>query len=143
MPRVSQNRSHPEKNDDLLPANLDAERFILGSILLDDSAYSKVVEVLGLGDFSLEKHRRILARMTDLDDREERIDRVTVANELMKHGQLESVDGVSYLVSLDDGLPEIANLESYIRIAKERPRASGDRHAAETLLQCRVYRNQN
>ena len=71
-------------------------------------------------DFSLEKHRRIFARMKDLYDRGEKIDRVTVANELMKQGQLESVDGLGYLVSLDEGLPEIANLDSYVRIVKDK-----------------------
>lgn len=103
-----------------LPCNLDAERFVLGSILLRDTVFVQVTERLQIEDFSLEKHRRIFARMSDLDKRNERIDRVTVANELMKQGQLESIDGLSYLVSLDDGLPEIANLESYIRIVKDR-----------------------
>jgi replicative DNA helicase len=50
----------------------------------------------------------------------EKIDRLTIANELMKQGQLESVDGFSYLVSLDEGLPQIANLDSYIRIVKDK-----------------------
>jgi replicative DNA helicase len=103
-----------------LPANLDAERFVLGSILLNDSVYLQVAGAIEPDDFSLEKHRRIFARMKDLYDRSERIDRVTVANELMKQGQLESVDGLSYVVSLDEGLPEIANLESYIRIVKDK-----------------------
>ena len=58
--------------------------------------------------------------MKDLYDRGVRVDRVTVADELMKQGQLESVDGLSYLISLDEGLPEIANLESYIRIVKDK-----------------------
>jgi replicative DNA helicase len=58
--------------------------------------------------------------MKDLYDRSERIDRVTLANELMKQGQLESVDGLSYLISLDQGLPELTNLESYIRIVKDK-----------------------
>jgi replicative DNA helicase len=71
-------------------------------------------------DFSLEKHRRIFARMKDLYDRGEKIDRITLTNELMKHSQLESVDGMSYLLSLDEGLPEIVNLESYIRIVKDK-----------------------
>ena len=71
-------------------------------------------------DFSLEKHRRIFARMKDLYDRGERIDRVTLANELMKQGQLESVDGLAYLVSLDEGLPALSNLDSYIRIVKDK-----------------------
>ena len=76
-----------------LPANVDAERFVLGSILLNDDAYLQVAGAVEPDDFSLEKHRRIFARMKDLYDRGEKIDRVTLANELMKQGQLESVDG--------------------------------------------------
>ncbi len=101
-----------------LPANVDAERYVLGSILLNDSVYLQVAGSLDSDDFSLEKHRRIFARMKDLYDRGERIDRITLTDELMKQGQLESVDGLSYLISLDDGLPEIVNLESYIKIVK-------------------------
>src|SRR5438270_7415831 len=99
-----------------LPANLDAERFVLGSILLDDTYYLQVAGAVDPGDFSLEKHRRIFARMKDLYGRAVRIDRVTLAEELMKQGQLESVDGLAYLVSLDDGLPEVSNLDHYVRI---------------------------
>ena len=90
-----------------LPANIDAERFVLGSILVDAEAMMYVGGVLDAEDFSLEKHRRIFLRMMELHDRNEHIDRVTLANELMRHGQLESVDGLGYLVSLDDGLPQI------------------------------------
>ena len=103
-----------------LPANMDAERFVLGSILLDDSRFIETAGVLESDDFSLEKHRRIFQCMTELFERGERVDRVTLANELMRKGQLESVDGLSYLVSLDDGLPHIANLESYVRIVKDK-----------------------
>ena len=103
-----------------LPQNLDAERFVLGGILMNDSAYVQVAGLLAAEDFSLEKHRRIFARMADLYARGERIDRVTLANELMKQNQLESCDGLSYLVSLDDGLPALANLDSYVRIVKDK-----------------------
>ncbi len=103
-----------------LPANLDAERFVLGSILLDDSSFISTAGALGADDFCLEKHRRIFSRMAELYERGERIDRITVANELMKHNQLESIDGLSYLVSLDDGLPTISNLDSYVRIVKDK-----------------------
>lgn len=103
-----------------LPANLDAERFVLGAILLDDSNFVQVAGTLDADDFSLEKHRRIFLRMHDLSQRGERIDRVTVANELMKQNQLESVDGLSYLVSLDDGLPQIFALDSYVKIVKDK-----------------------
>ena len=103
-----------------LPANLDAERFVLGSILMDDSSFIQIAGSLDAGDFCLEKHKRIFSRMAELYERGERIDRVTVANELMKHNQLESIDGLSYLVSLDDGLPTISNLDSYVRIVKDK-----------------------
>ncbi|HTM11529.1 MAG TPA: replicative DNA helicase [Bryobacteraceae bacterium] len=103
-----------------LPANVDAERFVLGSILLNQDTYFQVAGAVEPEDFSLEKHRRIFARMKDLYDRGEKIDRVTLANELMKQGQIESVDGFSYLVSLDEGLPALSNLDSYVRIVKDK-----------------------
>ena len=103
-----------------LPANADAERFVLGSVLLNQDVYFQVAGAIEPEDFSLEKHRRIFSRMKDLYARGEKIDRLTIANELMKQGQLESVDGFSYLVSLDEGLPQIANLDSYIRIVKDK-----------------------
>lgn len=103
-----------------LPANLDAERFVLGSIVLNDSLFPQVRDSLSVDDFSLEKHRRIFLRMVDLADRGEAIDRVTLAEELSRQGQLESVDGFSYLVSLDQGLPELSNIDSYQRILQDK-----------------------
>ncbi len=105
-----------------LPANLDAERFVLGSVLLDDTRYPDIAAALEAEDFSLEKHRRIFLRMGEVHQRGERIDRVTVANELMGQNQLESVDGFSGICELDDGLPTLANLESYVRIVREKSR---------------------
>jgi replicative DNA helicase len=103
-----------------LPTNVDAERFVLGSIMLDDTFYVQAAGTLEGDDFSLEKHRRIFKRMGELYERGEKIDRVTIANELMKFGELEACDGLSYLVTLDDGLPRIPNLDSYIRIVKDK-----------------------
>ncbi|HMF74444.1 MAG TPA: replicative DNA helicase, partial [Bryobacteraceae bacterium] len=103
-----------------LPDNLDAERFVLGAIMSSDTAFIQVAGTLQVEDFSLEKHRRIFLRMSELHERDEKIDRVTLANELMKQGQLQSVDGLSYLVSLDDGLPQLHNLESYVKIVREK-----------------------
>ncbi|HEY3939385.1 MAG TPA: replicative DNA helicase [Bryobacteraceae bacterium] len=106
--------------DQLLPDNLDAERFVLGAIMSSDNAFLQVAGTLTADDFSLEKHKRIFLRMSDLHERGEKIDRVTLANELMKQGQLQSVDGLSYLVTLDDGLPQLHNLDSYVSIVKEK-----------------------
>ncbi|MGH9626992.1 MAG: replicative DNA helicase [Bryobacteraceae bacterium] len=112
--------SHDVALEKGLPTNLDAERFVLGSILLDDSAFVQAAGSLEPEDFSLEKHRKIFIRMTGLHERGEKIDRVTLANELMKYGQLEACDGLSYLVSLDDGLPQIFSMDSYLKIVKEK-----------------------
>jgi replicative DNA helicase len=109
--------NHTEKG---LPTNVDAERFVLGSILLDDTLYIQAAGAIEGDDFSLEKHRRIFKRMGELQERGEKIDRITVANELMKFNELEACDGLTYLVSLDDGLPQIPNLDSYIRIVKDK-----------------------
>ncbi len=103
-----------------LPTNVDAERFVLGSILLDDALYVQAAGTLEADDFSLESHRRIFKRMGELQERGEKIDRITVANELMKFNELEACGGLSYLVELDDGLPRIPNLDSYIRIVKDK-----------------------
>src|SRR5580693_3930941 len=107
-------------NEKGLPANIDAEKFILGSLMLDDARFIEIAGVLLDDDFALEKHRRIFQRMTELHDRGEKIDRVTVANELLRRNELESIDGLSYLVSLDDGLPQISNLDSYVRIIRDK-----------------------
>src|SRR6201994_3159624 len=103
-----------------LPDNIDAERFVLGAIMSNDNAFLQVAGTLTEDDFSLEKHKRIFLRMAELHERGVKIDRVTIANELNKHGQLQSVDGLSYLVSLDDGLPSLYNLDSYIAIVREK-----------------------
>jgi replicative DNA helicase len=88
--------------------------------MTDAAAFLQVGGKVTDEDFSLEKHRVIYRRICDLQDRSENIDRVTLANELMKHGELQSVVGLSYLVSLDDGLPQIHNLDSYVSIIKEK-----------------------
>ena len=103
-----------------LPTNIDAERLVLGSIMLDDNLYIQAAGVLEADDFSLEKHRRIFVRMGELQGRGESIDRVTLANELLRYSELEAVGGLTYLVSLDDGLPHIVNIDSYIRIVKDK-----------------------
>jgi replicative DNA helicase len=106
--------------DVAMPDAPEVEKYILGAIMNEENAFLQVAGTLQPEDFSLEKHKRIFLRMMDVHDRGESIDRVTVANELIKHGQLQSIDGLSYLVSLDDGLPRIENLGAYVGIVKEK-----------------------
>jgi replicative DNA helicase len=123
-----------------LPCNIDAERFILGSILLDETRYPEVAGIIGADDFSLEKHRRIYRRMADVQLSGESIDRVTVANALMAAGELESVDGLSYLIELDNGLPSVPNVDAYARIVRDKATlrqiiAAGAKLAAQAELE--------
>jgi replicative DNA helicase len=103
-----------------LPANVDAERFVLGSILLDEALLHVVRPLVSADEFSLEKHRRIWRRACDLYDGGGHVDRITLANELMKFGELEACDGLTYLVSLDNGLPQLPNVDSYVQIVKDK-----------------------
>jgi replicative DNA helicase len=103
-----------------MPSSLDSERFVLGSILLDDSRFVDVAGRLTNADFTTEANRRIYTRMTDLHQRGEKIDRVTVANELHRHGELESVNGLTYIISLDEGLPRVVSIDSYVAIVRDK-----------------------
>jgi archaellum biogenesis ATPase FlaH len=105
----------------------------LGSVLLDGSRFPEIA-VLIADDFAIEKHRRIYQRMCELHERGEKIDHVTVAEELARHSQLESVDGVGYLVSLDDGMPHISNLDSYVRIVRDKCTLRRIVHGAQHIM---------
>ncbi len=103
-----------------LPTNVEAEKFVLGSILLDDTLFAQVAGLLDAEDFALEKHRRMFARMADLSERGERIEYLTLIDELEKHGQLQSVDGIAYIASLNEGMPRLTSIDSYIKIVKDK-----------------------
>ena len=103
-----------------LPTNLEAEQFVLGSVLLDDTLFPQVAGSVEAGDFNVEKHRRIFLRMVDLHSRGERIEYLTLVNELEKHSQLESVDGIAYISSLTDGLPRLDSIDNYLKIVKDK-----------------------
>ncbi|HVJ08803.1 MAG TPA: replicative DNA helicase [Acidisarcina sp.] len=103
-----------------LPANLDAERSILGAILLDNLAYNEAAERLRVEDFSLDSHRRIFARMAELIDAGRAVDIVTLTDELSRRKEVESIGGVAYLASLTEGLPRRLSIEEYVRIVKDK-----------------------
>jgi replicative DNA helicase len=103
-----------------LPQNLEAERSVLGAILLDPAAISFVVPVLGKDDFFPDTHRRIYTAMLDLSQRSAEIDVLTLKEELDRTGSVEKAGGASYLTSLLDGVPDVGNVEHYARIVKEK-----------------------
>lgn len=103
-----------------MPVNIEAEMFVLGTVLLDDTKFAQVAGVLDETDFSIEKHRRIFSCMYKLNERGERIEYLTLGDELMKFKWLENVGGIAYLASLTEGMPRLASIESYVRIVKNK-----------------------
>ena len=105
-----------------VPQNLDAERALLGFILLDNSALNTVVEQVSREDFFSESHRRIFRKMVELSENNRQMDVVTLSEELAREGWLEKVGGVAYLAGLSEGVPfgTSANVTEYSRIVKEK-----------------------
>jgi replicative DNA helicase len=103
-----------------LPASVEAERSILGAILLDNHAFNEAAEKLRAEDFSLDSHRRIYSRMSELIDGHRAVDIVTLAEELARRKEVEAVGGVAYLASLTEGLPRRPSIEEYVRIVKDK-----------------------
>ncbi len=104
----------------VLPNNLDAERSVLGAILLDNNALNAALEHLRADDFFLDQHRRVYTQMIALGENQQAIDLITLTEELHRKGELESSGGAPYLASLADGMPKVSNIEHYARIVKEK-----------------------
>jgi len=103
-----------------VPQSVDAERSVLGAILLENSAINRAQEILKDSDFYRDPHRRIFKVMGTLSERATAIDMVTVKEELTKSGELEAVGGPAYIASLLDGVPHSSNVEHYAKIVKEK-----------------------
>jgi replicative DNA helicase len=103
-----------------LPANVEAEKTILGAILLDNAAHAEAAEKIEADDFSLDSHRRIFLRMTELMNEQRAVDIVTLAAELDRYKERDAIGGVAYLASLTEGLPRRPVIEEYIRIVKDK-----------------------
>jgi replicative DNA helicase len=116
-----------------LPAAIEAERSILGAILLDNLIFDQAAE-LKPDDFSLDGHRRIFARMRDLQDTGRPVDMITLAEELDRRKEVEAVGGIAYLSSLIDGVPERPSVEHYVRIVRNKALLRGLINIAQTAI---------
>jgi replicative DNA helicase len=117
-----------------LPANVEAERSILGAILLDNLAYNQAAENLKPEDFSLDSHRRVYTRMVDLAESSKPIDLITLVEELDRHKELEAIGDVGYISGLLDGVPDRPSIEHYIKIVRDKALLRGLIHAANTAI---------
>lgn len=104
----------------LPPQNIDAERSVLGGLLLEQEAWDEVSDLLGEEDFYKPSHRKIYAAIKELHRRDMPSDLVTVSNLLMEKGDLETVGGAAYLAEMIDQTPSAANIVSYARIVHDK-----------------------
>jgi len=117
-----------------LPHNLEAERSVLGAILVHNDAFNLAAQVIDSRDFYRDAHRRIFDRMVALNERHDAIDFVTLKEELARNGELDEVGGPAYVASLADGVPRATNVEYYARIVKEKSTLRSLIYAASKIV---------
>jgi replicative DNA helicase len=102
-----------------LPNSAEAERAILGSVILDNGLVSQAIELLKPEDFYVPSHRRIFLGMISLFERGSEINPILIGEELRREGELESVGGVTFITNLTYGLPHFANITHYAKIVRD------------------------
>lgn len=120
--------------DRTLPHNLEAEKCVLGAILLQNETFNLAAELLDSRDFFRDAHRRVFNKMVSLSERGEAIDLVTLKDELGRSGDLDEVGGPAYIAGLVDGVPRSTNVEYYARIVKEKSTLRNLIYSANKIL---------
>ena len=124
----------PASPERALPHNLEAEKSVLGAILIHNEAFNHAAELIDSRDFFRDAHRRIFDKMVALSERNDAIDFITLKEELARAGELDEVGGPAYIASLADGVPRTANVEHYARIVKEKATLRHLIHSANRIL---------
>ncbi len=102
------------------PQNIDAEKSVLGSLLIDEEAIGAAIEILDEAWFYEQSHRQIFRAILELYNQRKNVDLITLSDKLKGDGILEQIGGVSYLSFLIDLVPSAANVEHYANIVKEK-----------------------
>jgi replicative DNA helicase len=113
-------KNNPANTDErLLPQSLDAERSVLGSMILDRDEIGEVIQIIERDAFFSADHQSIFDTITDLYDHQKPIDLVLLREELTRRGQLDAVGGVSYLLTVAESVPDSSNAVYYARIVRD------------------------
>jgi len=122
--RFKKHYKSPEVTEKLLgkslPANVDAEKSVIGSILLNDESLGTAAEILKASDFYSPGHKLIFQAMLDLANNFKRVDLVTLQDELEKREHLETIGGVVYLISLQEEIGSVGLIAQHAKIIKEK-----------------------
>jgi|HubBroStandDraft_1064217.scaffolds.fasta_scaffold19321_3 hypothetical protein len=102
-----------------LPHSVEAERSVLGGILLNESAIDTAMQSLVPEDFFLSENTTIFAHMVELRNHRAPVDAASLIDSLQRNGDLEAAGGAAYISSLADGLPQLAHVDYYAQIVKD------------------------
>ncbi len=102
------------------PQNIEAERSVLGSLMLDKDAIIRVANLIRVGDFYKDDHNLIYEAMVELYEKREPIDVLSLSNRLEEKNQLDKVGGSSYLTSLVNSVPSSSNVEHYAKVVQKK-----------------------
>jgi replicative DNA helicase len=102
------------------PHSPEAEKTVLGAILVNNKNLNVVLSVISPADFYRDAHRKILGKIIDLVDSGIPVELLALSEELRREGSMEDVGGAAYIASLMDGVPKSLNVEYYARIIKEK-----------------------
>lgn len=111
--------------DKLPPQNIEAEQSVLGAILLDNDALYTSFELITQDDFYKDSNRKIFIAMTELLEKNEPIDIITLTDHLRKKDNLDAIGGVQYLTSLASMIPTSANVRFHSKIVREKSMVRG------------------
>jgi replicative DNA helicase len=125
------------------PQNIEAERSILGGILLDNGVLDQVLDIVQENDFYRDANRKIFEAMKTMSQKSEAIDYLTLEDRLKAQGQIEDVGGTVYLASLTDAVPSLGNVIHYARIVRDKAIARRLISAATEILQAGLEDSDN
>ena len=123
------------------PHNLDAERAVLGAILLDNAMLKLVAQKLRSEDFFLAEHRRVFRAMLALAGQP--IDLITLVDQLERHGELEATGGAGYISTLVDGRARVTNVEHHTTIVREKAALRRLAHLGDEIARRALERDAN
>jgi replicative DNA helicase len=111
--------------DKLPPQNIEAEQSVLGAILLDNNALYTAFELITQDDFYKDSNKKIFIAMTELLEKNEPIDIITLTDHLRKKDDLDTIGGTQYLTSLVSMIPTSANVRFHSKIVREKSMVRG------------------
>lgn len=124
-----------------LPQNWEAERAVLGAILLDNAVLAFLANRISPLDFFHDLHRKAFYAMLKLAEQRTPIDFVTLIDAMQARGDLHDAEDIAYVTSLTDGMPRVSNVEHYVRIVQEKSMFRHLAHAGEALMGAAINTN--